>query len=128
MFIMDKAYYDSITQEIISCAYHVGNALGSGFLEKVYENAMAIELAIAKVKFELQKQIKVYYREQLVGEYCADLLVEEAVIVELKAVKNIENIHCAQCQNYLKATGIKLGLVINFGAEKVQVRRLANGV
>ena len=126
--VKDKSYYDSLTEEIIGCAYKVGNALGSGFLEKVYENALSIELADAGLSVETQKPITVYYRGQTVGEYFADMLVENDIIVELKAVKNIENIHFAQCQNYLKATGKKLGLVINFGGEKVNVRRLVNGI
>ena len=126
--VKDKAYYDSLTEEIIGCAYKVGTALGSGFLEKVYENALAIELTDTGLIVETQKPIKVFYQEQTVGEYFADMLVENDIIVELKAVKAIENIHFAQCQNYLKATGKKLGLVINFGGEKVNVRRMVNGI
>ena len=126
--VKDRTYYDSLTEEIIGCAYKVSNAIGSGFLEKVYENALAIELADAGLIVETQKPIKVLYREQTVGEYFADMLVENDIIVELKAVKAIENIHFAQCQNYLKATGKKLGLVINFGGEKVKVRRVVNGI
>ena len=126
--VKDKAYYDSLTEEIIGCAYKVGTALGSGFLEKVYENALAIELTDTGLIVETQKPIKVFYQEQTVGEYFADMLVENDIIVELKAVKAIENIHFAQCQNYLKATGKKLGLVINFGGGKVNVRRVVNGI
>ena len=77
---------------------------------------------------EQQKPIKVLYNGKLVGEYAADLVVEDEVIVELKATKAILDIHFAQCQNYLKATGIKLGLLINFGGERIQVRRLVNGL
>ena len=124
----DKAYHDSIAAVIVSSAYKIGQALGSGFLEKVYENALAIELAEVDLKVEKQKQIQVFYRAQLVGDYFADLVVEDDVIVELKAVKCLETVHFAQCQNYLKATGKKLGLVINFGAEKVAVRRVVNGL
>ena len=126
--VKDKSYYDSLAETIVASAYKVGGILGSGFLEKVYENALAIELADAGLTVETQKPIKVLYREQTVGEYFADMLVENDVIVELKAVKAIENIHFAQCQNYLKATGKKLGLVINFGGEKVKVRRVVNGI
>ena len=126
--VKDKSYYDSLAETIVASAYKVGGILGSGFLEKVYENALAIELADAGLTVETQKPIKVLYREQTVGEYFADMLVENDVIVELKAVKAIENIHFAQCQNYLKATGKKLGMVINFGGEKVKVRRVVNGI
>jgi GxxExxY protein len=126
--IKDKVYYDSLTEQIISCAFKVSNVLGCGFLEKVYENAMAIELAESGLNVETQKQIQVSYRDQIVGDYFIDILVDNDIILELKAVKAMENIHFAQCQNYLKATGKKLGLVINFGEEKVKVRRVANGI
>jgi len=126
--IKDRAYYDSLTEQVIGCAYKVGNALGHGFLEKVYENALALELRDAGCKVETQKPITVFYRGTAVGDYIADIVVDEDLIVELKAVKSIENIHFAQCQNYLKATGKKLGLIINFGGEKVEVRRVSNGV
>jgi len=126
--IKDKVYYDSLTELIISCAFKVSNTLGCGFLEKVYENALAIELTDSGLSVETQKRIQVRYKEQIVGEYFADMLIDNDIILELKAVKSIENIHFAQCQNYLKATGKKLGLLINFGAEKVNVRRVANGI
>ena len=126
--VKDKAYYDATAEVIISCAYKVGGILGCGFLEKVYENALAIELVDTGLNVEAQKQIQVHYKDQVVGEYFADILVDDDVIVELKAVKSIENIHFAQCQNYLKATGKKLGLLINFGEERVKVRRVANGI
>jgi GxxExxY protein len=126
--IKDKVYYDNLTELIIHCAYKVGNNLGSGFLEKVYENALVIELAASGLNVETQKPILVLYAGEVVGEYFADILVDDDIIIELKAVKAIENIHFAQCQNYLKATGKKLGLIINFGEEKVRVRRVANGV
>ena len=117
-----------MTEQIIGCAYTVSNNLGCGFLEKVYENSLAIELIASKLKVQTQKPITIFYAGQVVGEYFADLLVEDEIIMELKAVKTIENIHFAQCQNYLKATGKKLGLVLNFGGERVQVKRVANGV
>jgi GxxExxY protein len=126
--IKDKAYYDTLAKLIISCAYKVGRVMGCGFLEKVYENALAIELLDAGLKVETQKQISVRYKEQIVGEYYADILVDDDIVLELKAVSAIEGIHFVQCQNYLKATGLKLGLVINFGEEKVKVRRVVNGI
>ena len=126
--IKDDAYYKSLTEQIIGCAYTVGNNLGCGFLEKVYEKALAIELVDSGLSIETQEPIKVYYSGNVVGEYFADIVVEDEIILELKAVKKIENIHFAQCQNYLKATGKKLGLLINFGGERIQVKRVANGV
>lgn len=126
--VKDRAYYNALAELIVSCAYQVGRILGPGFLEKVYENAMAIELAHAGLNVATQKPIQVSYKDQVIGEYFADMVIEDDIILELKATKAIENIHFAQCQNYLKATGKKLGLVINFGAEKVKIRRVANGI
>jgi len=113
---------DELTQEIISCAFKVFNTLGSGFLEKVYENAMIIELESAGLSVEAQSKIDVYYKDKLVGEYSADIIVEEEVIIELKAVENLNKIHEIQLVNYLNATGIEIGLLINFGS-KVEVKR-----
>ena len=126
--IKDGAYYKSLTEQVIGCAYTVGNNLGCGFLEKVYEKALAIELVDSGLSIETQEPIKVYYSGNVVGEFFADIIVENEIILELKAVKKIENIHFAQCQNYLKATGKKLGLLINFGGERIQVKRVANVV
>jgi GxxExxY protein len=126
--IKDKAYYNALAELIISCAYQVGRILGPGFLEKVYENAMVIELEDVGLSVVTQKQLQVRYKDRIVGEYFADLVIEDDIILELKATKTLENIHFAQCQNYLKATGKKLGLVINFGEEKVKVRRVVNGI
>ena len=126
--IKDRAYYDSLTELIISCAFKVGNQLGSGFLEKVYENALVIELRKASLRVDQQSPIKVKYDGQVIGEYFADILVEDEIVLELKAVKSFENIHFVQCQNYLKATGKRLGLLINFGEERVNVRRVVNGL
>jgi GxxExxY protein len=126
--VKDKAYYDNLSELIIACAYKVGNTLGCGFLEKVYENSLSLELTADGLKTEVQKPIKVFYEGQVVGEYSADIVVEDEIIVELKATKAIQDVHFAQCQNYLKATGMKLGLLINFGGERVQVRRVVNGL
>jgi len=126
--VKDKVYYDSLTEQIISCAYTVGNKLGYGFLEKVYENSLAIELAATRLNVETQKPINVCYEGQVVGEYFVDMIVEDEIIVELKAVKAIGDIHLAQCLNYLKATGKKLGLLVNFGGDRVTVRRVVNGL
>jgi len=125
--VKDKVYYDSLTEQIIICAYAVGNKLGYGFLEKIYENSLAIELAATRLNVETQKPITVCYEGQVVGEFFADMVVEDEVIVELKAVKAIGDIHLAQCLNYLKATGKRLGLLINFGGDRVTVRRVVNG-
>lgn len=119
---------NEITQKIIGAAYTVGNELGSGFLEKVYENAMMIELEKLGVKAKNQFPLKVYYKGIVVGDYIADLFVENSVIVELKSTKNTDGIHKAQVLNYLKASSKQVGLLINFGTPRVTVERIANGV
>ena len=115
---------DKITEAIIGSAYNVSNKLGVGFLEKVYENSMMVELAKHDVSVEQQVPIKVYYDEVEVGIYIADLIVGSRVIVELKAAKNIDEIHQAQLLNYLKATGFKVGLILNFGTTRLGIKRM----
>ena len=117
---------NAITEKIIGCAFQVSNKLGAGFLEKVYENALVYELNNAGLSIKRQVQLKVRYDGVIVGEYAADLLVEKCILVELKTVSNLEKIHLAQCLNYLKATGLKICLLINFGNIKVQIKRLIN--
>lgn len=120
----DQHRLNQITEQIIGCAYTVGNQLGCGFLEKVYENALAHELRKAGVSVAQQQSIDVRYDGVVVGDYIADLLVAECVVVELKAVKALDDIHLAQCLNYLKATNLHVCLLINFGNPKVEVRRV----
>ncbi|MCH8075633.1 MAG: GxxExxY protein [SAR324 cluster bacterium] len=118
---------DRVTEQIIGCAFQVANGLGSGFLEKVYENALVIELLRAGLRIEQQKSIPVLYRKQVVGDYIADLLIENSVLVELKATKLLDEIHMAQCLNYLRAANLRLCLLINFGRPKIEVKRIING-
>ena len=113
------------TQQVIGCAYKVSNGLGAGFLEKVYENALAHELCNAGVKFVQQHPITVTYDGVVVGEFAADLFVEDCLLVELKAVKALDDIHLAQCLNYLKATGLRLCLLLNFGQPRLEIKRIA---
>ncbi len=113
-----------VTERIIGCAFVVGNTLGVGFLEKVYENALVHELRKQGLKVEQQRPIEVLYDGVIVGNYQADLLVEESVITELKAVTALAPMHFAQSMNYLKATGLTLGLLINFGTPKLEVKRV----
>ena len=115
-----------LSDRIIGCAYAVSNGLGAGFLEKVYENALAHELRKAGLRAEQQRPLIVKYDGVVVGEYAADLLVADCILVELKAVKALDDIHLAQCLNYLKATGLSLCLLINFGKPRVDVRRVVN--
>ena len=112
------------TERIIGCAYTLQNALGVGFLEKVYENALAHELRKAGLRVEQQKPLRVMYDGVVVGEYAADLVVDDSIIVELKAAKAIDEIHEAQMLNYLKATGVKVGLILNFGTPRLGIKRM----
>lgn len=120
----DERSINKITEKIIGCAFTVSNALGCGFLEKVYENALGHELGKAGLKVLQQHPVKVFYDGIVVGEYLADLFVEDSVIVELKAIKALEDAHISQCLNYLKATNQKVGLLINFGRPKIEIRRV----
>lgn len=104
-----------VTEKILSGFYTVYNTLGTGFLESVYENSLMIELKDNGLKVQNQIPLPVYYRDQVVGEFKADILVNDAVLLELKAVKHIEDVHKAQLINYLKATGLEIGLILNFG-------------
>ena len=116
--------HSDLTSKIIKAFYNVYNELGYGFLEKVYENAMYIELQEQGLFCELQETIKVYYKNNTVGFYCADIVVENKVIIELKAVEKITKIHEVQLVNYLKATEIEIGLLLNFGKEPQIIRRI----
>lgn len=120
---MNDDELNALTEKIIGCAFRVSNTLGSGFLEKVYENALAIELRKTGLSVAQQAPIKVLYDSEFVGEYFADLLVADMVIVELKAVKEINDVFAAQCLNYLKATGLPICLLLNFGRPRVEVKR-----
>ena len=119
-FIME---YEKITEKIIGCAFTVFNQMGSGYLESVYERCMLIELKRAGLYAKSQHPIKVLYENQIVGEFISDLIVEESIIVELKAISQLTKIHEAQLVNYLVSTGKDIGLLINFGPEKVQIKR-----
>lgn len=115
--------YEKLTENIIGCSYRVYNKLGFGFLESVYEKALHIEMRKAGLVFETQKSMAVYYDNEVVGNFIADILVENAVVVELKSVQNLSKSHEVQLVNYLSATGMSVGLLINFGEKGVEVRR-----
>ena len=117
---MDKK---DITHQIIGCAYTVFNTLGFGFLESVYQNALIIELKKADLNVESEKKINVHYDGQVIGEFSADLLVEDAIIVELKSVEHLSKAHEVQLVNYLNGLKKEIGLLINFGPSGVQVKR-----
>ena len=115
-----------ITEIVIGCAYTVASCLGSGFLEKVYENALAHEIRKTNLEVLQQYNIQVLYDGIVVGDYVADLLVKRCILIELKAMKALDNVHYAQCLNYLKATGFAVCLLINFGSPKMEIKRIVN--
>lgn len=114
---------NDITYKINGAIFEVNRELGHGFLEKVYENALLIELKERGLKAEKQVSIKVNYKEKIVGEYFADIVVENQIIIELKAVESLQKIHEAQLLNYLKATEYKIGLLVNFTHPKAEIKR-----
>lgn len=114
--------HEAITSQIIAAAYAVHNELGPGFLEKVYENALYVELLNRGILAEQQVSVPVFYQQVQVGDYVADMLVEQTILIELKAVETIHPKHEAQLVNYLTATGLEIGLLINFGSS-VTVKR-----
>jgi len=121
---MTDVVYKELSYQIMAAVFEVYNTLGFGFLEKVYERALLKELCLRGIPVEAQKEIKVFYKGDEIGTYFADLVVNDEILLELKAVESLNNIHKAQVLNYLKATGFKLGLLINFGRERVQYERL----
>ena len=120
--------HGQLTRSIIGCAFEVANELGCGFLESVYEEALAAALRDKGMSVQSQQPVTVYFRGQAVGDFYADLLVERKVLVELKAVKSLTPEHEAQVINYLNATGIEVGLLINFGRPRLEFRRYTRSV
>jgi GxxExxY protein len=123
----DRTNLNYLTGQIIGCAFTVANAMKCGFSEKVYENSLAHELTKNGLLVQQQFGITVYYDGVVVGTYTGDLLVEGAVLVELKAVKTLDPAHSAQCLNYLAATGLPLCLLLNFGRPRLEIKRLVFG-
>ena len=122
----DDSGLNTLSRLVIGDSFTVLNTLGAGFLEKVYENALAYQLRKRGLNIAQQRGISVVYDGTIVGEYTADLLVEETLLIELKAVKDLEEPHVAQCINYLKGSGLKLCLLLNFGNPRLQIKRIAN--
>ena len=115
--------YEELTKKIIAAAYQVYNKMGFGFLESVYEKCLMIELKKNGLRVESQKPIIVKYYNEVVGEFKADILVEDTIILELKSVRQLTQAHEVQLVNYLVATGKPVGLILNFGEQKVEVKR-----
>ena len=124
----DSKHLNDLSELIIGRAFVVSNTLGAGFLEKVYENALAHELRKAGLSVRQQHNVEVRYDDVIVGAYVADLLIENAVLVELKSLRVLDQIHTAQCLNYLKATRLSLCLLLNFGNPRLEIKRFANGL
>jgi GxxExxY protein len=122
----EEYYKADLSEKIIGCAYRVYNTLGSGFLEKVYENALLKELSESGLPAQQQVSLKVIYKDTIVGDYIADLIVEGCIVIEVKAIERLAKIHEVQLVNYLKATGIRLGLLINFGPS-IEIKRRISG-
>jgi len=122
--VANEFLFKEITEKIIGAAFEVHKVLGYGFLERVYQKTLQVELDRIGVKAELERKIKVVYKGVMVGDYEADLLVQECIIVELKVAKDYNPADEAQLLNELKATGIKVGLLINFGRSKVDFKRM----
>jgi GxxExxY protein len=116
--------YESLTSQIIETAFEVSAELGAGFLESVYQNAFAIALGEKGLQVECEVPLKVIFRDRLVGSFQADLVVNQVIIVELKAVSSLMPEHKAQVINYLKASGFQIGLLINFGKSRIEFNRL----
>jgi len=120
----EREYLENLVEDVIGAAYEVGNTLGCGFLEKVYERALAKELNLRGRAVAQQASYSVMYKGALVGEYFADLIVEDKLVVELKCVEQFAPQHMAQCINYLRASGLRIALLINFQRSKVQWKRV----
>jgi GxxExxY protein len=128
-FIIDESnshQFEELSRRIIGAAIEVHTALGPGFLESIYEEALKIEFSEHNIRYDHQKEIKIEYLGDVVGVHRMDLIVEDKIIVELKAVRDLNEIHFAQLRSYLKATDLKIGLLLNFSKPTLEVRRVVN--
>lgn len=115
---------NELSQKVIGCAFEVSNTLGSGFFEKIYEKALCVEFEKSGLSFQCQKPVTVEYKGSFVGECITDIVVEDKLLLELKAVSALCSEHEAQLMNYLKATGLSVGLLLNFGRPKLGIKRM----
>ena len=123
----ERGFFESLTERVLAAVFEVSNTLGAAFLEKVYERALIAELALRGIRATTQASFPVTYKGHCVGEYFADILVEDVLVVELKCVERLANEHTAQCLNYLRASGRSLCLLINFQKPKVEWKRVVLG-
>ena len=121
---MTREELDSLTRKVIGAALRVSSTLGHGFLEKVYENSMVHELPKIGLRVEQQRPVQVRYDGQIVGDYITDILVERAIVLEIKACEGLDRSHYSQCANYLRATGLRACLLLNFGKPRLELKRI----
>ena len=115
---------DSLTRLIIEAIIHVHKVLGPGFLENIYRNALLIELKNKVLSVESEKEVNIYYKNELIGKHRLDLIVDNSIIIELKTVENLNKLHYSQIRSYLKATNCRIGLLVNFAKERADFRRI----
>jgi len=118
--------FEDLSNKVIGCAIEVHKTLGPGFLESIYEQALKIALGKTEIQFEAQKEVEIEYLGHKVGSHRLDLVVENSIVVELKAAKELLDIHFAQLRSYLKATGLKVGLLFNFAKPVLEIKRIVN--
>jgi GxxExxY protein len=122
----EKHTFETLSKEIIGAAIKVHKELGPGFLENIYEEALKLELTKAKVNYDSQKEVKIKYLDTEIGTHRLDIIVENQIIVELKATRELSDVHFAQLRSYLKATGLKVGLLLNFAKPTLKIKRIVN--
>lgn len=118
--------YEELTRKIIGCAMRVHSFLGNGFQEAIYQRALAVEMELSELKFLREYEMDIFYRDQKIGNRRVDFFVEEGVMVEIKALMNLEEVHLVQAINYLEAYNLPIGLLINFGARSLEFKRVHN--
>ena len=123
----DRGYFDSMTEQVLGAVFEVSNTLGAGFLEKVYQRALLRELRLRSIRATAEASFAVIYKGYSVGEYFADILVEDVLVIELKCVEHLANEHTAQCLNYLRASGRTICILVNFQKPKVEWKRIVHG-
>ena len=122
--IIKDLLFPELSYQVMQAVFEVHNHLGPGFTEDIYENALALELEIKGIPFERQTQIQVHYKDRFVGNYRLDMVIDSKIILELKAVTQVNDVFKAQLLSYLSATGMQLGILINFGTKRVQFERI----
>jgi GxxExxY protein len=124
--MVDQLKHDDITHKIIGCAMQVHTGLGNGFQEAIYQRSLEIEMTLAGLAFEREREMSIYYRDIIVGTRRVDFFVEEKIMVEIKAIIELEDVHLAQGINYLEAYNMEIGLLLNFGSKSLTFKRLLN--